>query len=215
MSDRSMETLSVAERMAYSDDRLAGLLERAAEALEYLAGRVKIEPSDAYRLGTLVGELRAYATGRVENPVDAVIDVALGEIGNYRDEWFVAGAPGSAAGSAEVWSTRSERCLHVVGASAVADRLRERLRSNEAAGWSLRPVPPGATPIRVLYEALGARSVATRARGVLVRTSFATVEEVAATPDEALLSSTNFGRGSLEAVRRAIEIVEGRVSDGH
>lgn len=94
-------------------------------------------------LQTLVGKLRAYATGRVGSPVDAVIDAALGEIGNYHDEWFVAGTPRSAAGSAEVWSTRSGRSLHVVGASAAAGRLRERLRSNEAAGWSLRPVPPG------------------------------------------------------------------------
>ena len=215
MTDRSMEILSVAERMAYSDDSLAGLLERAAEALEGLAGRVKIEPSDAYRLGTLVGELRSYAASRVESPVDVAIDEALGEIGNYRDEWFVASAPGGAAGSAEVWSTRSERCLHVVGASAVADRLRERLRSNEAAGWSLRPVPPGATPIRALYDAVNVRGGDARVSTVLARHPFTTVEEVAACPDEALLSFTNFGAKSLKAVRRAIETLEGRVLGGH
>jgi len=199
------------------DVSLAGLLERIADAIEALAGRVEIEPGsvDRYYLGTLVGEIRAYVADVEVDPADVAIDEALGEISGYGGGWFDVGTSGSAAGQAQVWRLLSERSLHVIGASVLAERLRERLRLNEAAGWTLHPVGAGATPIRVLYEALGAGMVVTRARGVLERRLFATVEEVAATPDEALLSFINFGRGSLDAVRRAIEIVEGRVSEGH
>lgn len=185
---------------------LAGLLERIADAIEALAGRVEIgaEPVDRYYLGHLVGEIRAYVADVEVDPVDVAIDEALGKISGYGCGWTDVGTSGSAAGQAQVWDLLSERSLHVVGGSAMAERLRERLRSNEAAGWTLHPVGAGATPIRALYDAVRDGGGDARVSTVLERHPFTTVEEVAACPDEALLSFTNFGAESLKAVRRAI-----------
>jgi len=197
----------------HPDGSLAGLLERIADALEALAGRVAIgaEPVDRTSLGHLVGEIRAYAADVAVDPVDVAIGEALGKIcGSW---WFNAGTRGSAAGQAQVWPLLSERSLHVIGASVMAERLRERLRTNEAAGWTLHPVPAGTTPIRALYEALRREEGGERARTGLVRNSFATVEEVAATPDDALHSFTNIGEKSIAAIRGAIGALEGRCSD--
>ncbi|MHB1762659.1 MAG: hypothetical protein ACYCS4_07970 [Acidimicrobiales bacterium] len=191
-------------------DSLADLLGRIADAIEALAGRVEIggEDNARYQLGILVGQIRAYVADVEVDPVDVAIDEALGEIGNGNG-WCRVGTSGSAAGPAEVCRLVSERSLHVIGASITAERLRERLRSNEAAGWTLHPVPPGATPIRALYEALRREEAGQRARTVLERHCFATVEEVAATPDDALQDFTNIGVRSVAAIRRAVGTVTG------
>lgn len=184
-----------------SEHDLFDVLNRIADAIEALAGG---EEADRFSLGALVGELRAWVSERVEDPVDAAIDEALGKMGRIGDGWSDVGESGSAAGRASVWSDRAAHSLHVVGRSATAERLRERLASNEAAGWTLRPVPSGSTPIQRLYEEIAREGRSTRARRVLEGSPFVTVEEVAAVPDDGLLWFTNFGWGTLAIVRHAI-----------
>ena len=86
----------------------------------------------------------------------------------------------------------------------MAARLRELLTSGAAPGWELHPLPPGQTPLRVLVEPLLAASRGHRFYNLLNRFGFATVEEVAATPEDCLLRLYQGGPKMVSAIRRVL-----------
>lgn len=93
---------------------------------------------------------------------------------------------------------RPGRKVHVVGASDLAERLRELL-GDGFVGWALHPVPATRTLLKVAEPTLGHR-----VHNMLSREGFITIEEVAATPDEALLDLRNLGTKSLNAIHAAV-----------
>lgn len=93
-----------------------------------------------------------------------------------------------------------DRTVLVLGDSDVADRVRTIVAAGAVHSWTLHPLPATSTPLRVLQAALG-----TRYYGLLSSSDYATVEEVNATPDTALLDLRGAGPKFITAVRTAID----------
>jgi hypothetical protein len=102
---------------------------------------------------------------------------------------------------ANVCRVRPGRVLHVIGASLMAGRLRELLADQAAPGWELQQLPPGQTPLHLLLEPLLTVSAGQRYYNLLARTGFVAVEEVAATPDDCLLSLRQAGPKMVAVIR--------------
>jgi hypothetical protein len=115
--------------------------------------------------------------------------------------WVTVGGHGSRWGMASLCRVRPGRILHVIGASTMAERLRELLVGQAAPGWELQPLPPNRTPLHLLAEPLLTVSAGQRFYNLLDRNGFATVEEVAATPDGCLLLLRQAGPKMVAAVR--------------
>lgn len=92
-----------------------------------------------------------------------------------------------------------DHTVHVIGNSAAADRTRRAMAEGAVHGWTLHPLPDTRTPLHVLHPML-----TTRYYGLLSRSDYATVEEVAATPDIALLDLRGAGPKFITAIRAAI-----------
>jgi hypothetical protein len=107
-------------------------------------------------------------------------------------------------GSVEVWPVRPERRLHLVGAGPVADRLRDWIARGRVPGWTLQSVRPSSTPLEALFEPLRQACGNRRLYPPLERLGFVTVEEVEATPDEALLRINGIGQGFIRPIRQAV-----------
>lgn len=103
-----------------------------------------------------------------------------------------------------VFRPRPGRSLHVVGRSPLAEEFRRLLTTGVVPGWTLHPVPPGRTPLDVLVAPLLRRCGHMRFYNLLEREGFASVEEVAATPDECLLELRNSGPKLITTVRAVI-----------
>ncbi len=86
----------------------------------------------------------------------------------------------------------------------MADRIRELLADGLVPGWALLPVPPGRTPLHVLEDPLLAAHGSRRFYNLLDRNGFATVEELAAAPDDCLLSIYQGGLKLVAAVRQIL-----------
>lgn len=86
------------------------------------------------------------------------------------------------------------RRVLVVGRDPLAHELRALLRDS-CAGWELLPLPERQILLEVVEPMLGHR-----AYNMLTRQGFRTVDEVAATPDPALLNIRNLGTKSLAAI---------------
>ena len=110
-------------------------------------------------------------------------------------------------GSVKVWPVRPGRRLHLVGTGPVADRLRDWIARGRVPGWSLQPVRPSSTPLEALFEPLRQACGNRRLYPPLERLGFITVEEVEASPNEALLRITGVGQGSIHPIRRAVAAV--------
>jgi hypothetical protein len=139
---------------------------------------------------------------QLESPEEALTRVtAVFAAGG--EGWVQAGSHGSQHGEAQVCVVH-RRYLHVVGMSPMAWRLRDLVAAGAAPGWALHPVPPGRTPLDRLAEPLLAISGAVRFYNLLLRGGFATVEEVAATPDADLLLLRQVGPAMVAAVRQVL-----------
>jgi hypothetical protein len=120
-------------------------------------------------------------------------------------EWSVSAGTGyQPLGSALVFRPRPARSLHVVGRSPLAGEFRRLITSGAVPGWDLHPVPPGRTKLEVLAGPLLRRTGSRRFYNLLERHGFAYVEEVAATPDECLLTLRNSGPRLIAVVRAVI-----------
>jgi Bacterial RNA polymerase, alpha chain C terminal domain len=138
-----------------------------------------------------------------ESPEQALRRI-VGDLASGDDLWAFAGRNGGPWGYAQICRTGPGRVLHVVGASPMALRLRELLAEGAATGWELHPVRDGRTPLHVLAEPLLALSGATRDYNLLRRNGFATVEELAATPDHCLLRIRHVGPKTVAAVHQVL-----------
>ena len=136
------------------------------------------------------------------------------------DDWVFGRGDDLRYGTLAVCRARPARVLHVVGVGALAECLRVLVDDGGLAGWSLHPVPPGRTPVVSLSEPLLTASGTRRIFNALDRLPFATVEEIAATPDANLRELMNIGTTSLPAIRWAVAQVlpqlekEGKKGDG-
>jgi hypothetical protein len=137
-----------------------------------------------------------------ESPAEALTRVTAAFAAGG-DGWVQAGSRGGPQGEAQVCVV-GRRYLHVVGMSPMASRLRELVAIGAAPGWALHPVPRGRTPVGRLAEPLLAVSGSARFYNLLVREGFATVEEVAATPDDYLLLLRQVGPAMVAAVRQVL-----------
>ncbi len=140
-----------------------------------------------------------------ESPEEALTRLTVDSPSDW-DGWIQVGSRGGQYGEAQVCFIQ-RRYVHVVGASAMAQRLRELLAAGAAPGWALHPVPPGQTPLDLLAGPLLAASGAVRFYNLLLRSGFATAEEVAATPDEYLLDLRQSGPKMVAAVRQVLREV--------
>lgn len=118
--------------------------------------------------------------------------------------WELAGDSEGRWGEAAVCSARPARELHVIGASAIAEQLRELYASGAVSGWTLRWMPESRTPLFHYLDELtaaGPQPGSKRGYNQLDRAGFVYVEEVQACPDTALLDLRNIGETALRAVR--------------
>ncbi len=106
--------------------------------------------------------------------------------------------PDNGTGGRAIVFRRPRHVLHVIGTSKLAEHFRELLRDG-VAGWTLHPMPATQTLLEVAESTLGPR-----AYKLLAREGFTTLEELAATPDEALLELRNLGSKSLDAIHHAV-----------
>ncbi|UJW36888.1 hypothetical protein L3Q67_45295 (plasmid) [Saccharothrix sp. AJ9571] len=123
------------------------------------------------------------------------------------DPWEWAGSPKGQWGLARVCRVMPQRVLHVIGASAMAERLRELLGTGVVTGWSLQPMPPSRTPLadyHAQFRALPQSEGGVRGFKQLTNAGFAFGEEVAACPDEVLLRERNIGPNTLARIRRIV-----------
>jgi hypothetical protein len=82
-------------------------------------------------------------------PEDEVrrIAAAFDEYRSLSERWETAGSSTSRWGSARVCRVRPGRVLHVVGASEMAESLRDLLSRGEVVGWALQPMAETRTPL--------------------------------------------------------------------
>ena len=99
--------------------------------------------------------------------------------------------------------------VHVIGIGTLPAQIRSLLKAGEMPGWQLHRLPEQQTPLEALRSLLISRYY-----GLLHRSDFATVEEVAATPDAGLLAIRNAGPKFLAAVRHASTTLISRGSGG-
>jgi hypothetical protein len=116
----------------------------------------------------------------------------------------VAGWGDQPLGRALVFRVWPARVLHVVGDSPLAAEFRRLLAAGAAPGWDLHPAPAGRTPLHVLAGPLHQRSGSDRFYNLLERNGFATVEEVAATPETCWFDLRNCGTRFVAAVQQVI-----------
>ncbi|MFB8003784.1 AAA family ATPase [Nocardia sp. NPDC056000] len=83
--------------------------------------------------------------------------------------------------------------LHVVGDDRAADECRHLLSDRGLRGWRLHPVPDGETPLVSVCEDIHRITGGDRVYNVLADAGFATIEELAATPIQALRELPNRG----------------------
>ena len=107
-------------------------------------------------------------------------------------------------GRALVFRLWPARCLHVVGDRPLAAEFRRLVTAGAVPGWDLHPVPAGHTPLYVLAGPLHRLSGSDRFYNLLERNGFASVEEVAATPEECWFELRNCGIRFITAVRQVI-----------
>ena len=107
-------------------------------------------------------------------------------------------------GRALVFRPWPARLLHVVGDSPLAAEFRRLLTAGAVPGWDLHPVPAGHTPLYVLAGPLHRLSGSYRFYNLLERNGFASVEEVAATPEACWYELRNCGTRFIAAVRQVI-----------
>lgn len=138
------------------------------------------------------------------DPVNASPEEALREVlREFEDHPYSCSAAAwvcrddGTVGSALVFR-RSGRVSHVIGTGKLAEHFRKLLRDG-VAGWTLHPMPTTRTPLEVAKPTLGHR-----AYHLLTREGFTTLEELAASPDEALLELRNLGTKSLDAIHHAV-----------
>jgi hypothetical protein len=115
-----------------------------------------------------------------------------------------AGWEDEALGHALVFRLWPARVLHVVGGSLLASEFRRLLAVGAVPGWDLHPVLAGHTPLHVLAGPLHRLSGSYRFYNLLERHGFASVEEVAATPEACWLELRNCGTRFIAAVRQAL-----------
>lgn len=94
------------------------------------------------------------------------------------------------------------RRLLVIGEQVLADDGRSALRAGEVPGWELHALPERQRPLHLLQNQLRVQDYRQ-----LERTGFATVEELAATPDRALLDLRGVGTKIVAYVREAIKLL--------
>ncbi len=116
----------------------------------------------------------------------------------------VAGWDDEAPGRALVFRLWPARSVHVVGDSPLAAEFRRLLTAGAVPGWDLHTVPAGHTPLHVLAGPLHRLSGSYRFYNLLERNGFASVEEVAATPEECWFELRNSGIRFIAAVRQVI-----------
>ena len=116
----------------------------------------------------------------------------------------VAGSQDEPLGRALVFRLRPARSLHIVGDSPLAADFRRLLTAGEVPGWDLHPVPAGRTPLRVLAGPLHRLSGSYRFYNLVERNGFASVEEVAAMPQDCWFELRNCGTRFIAAVRHVI-----------
>ncbi|MET9260469.1 hypothetical protein [Amycolatopsis sp. NPDC004079] len=121
--------------------------------------------------------------------------------------WEPAGSDASPWGRAWVCRVGAGRVLHVVGASEMAERLRDLYGSGAVVGWQLQPMAQSRTPLEdyeAEFAAAGQQDGGNRGYGQLRRAGFAFGEEIAACPDDALLRIRNVGPKTLGKIRRIV-----------
>lgn len=139
-----------------------------------------------------------------ESALDALRSLAREFASPRQPLWCPASLRPVASGTAQVFRVRPGQSMHVVGANPLAAELRRLLTAGAEPGWELHPVPGGRTPLHTLAAPLRHLSGNGRFYNLLDRSGFASVEEVAATPDECLMYLRNGGPGLVAAVRQAI-----------
>lgn len=133
-------------------------------------------------------------------PEDALREV-LREFEDHAYSCYSATAwvrPDDGTGGRAIVFRRPRRVVHVLGTSKLAECFRELLRDG-VAGWTLHPMPATRTLLEVAEPTLGHRTY-----NLLTREGFSTLEELAATPDEALLELRNLGPKSLDAIHHVV-----------
>ena len=130
--------------------------------------------------------------------------ILVSELAGSGETSALAGWDEEPLGSALVFRLWPARVLHVVGDSLLAAEFRRLLTAGAAPGWDLHPVPAGHTPLHVLAGSLHSLSGSDRFYNLLERNGFASVEEVAATPDACWLDLRNCGARFIDAVRQVI-----------
>ncbi|UKD50772.1 hypothetical protein L3Q65_00310 (plasmid) [Amycolatopsis sp. FU40] len=121
--------------------------------------------------------------------------------------WETAGSDVSPWGQARVCRVGTGRVLHVVGASEMAERLRDLYSAGAIVGWQLQPMDQSRTPLEEYeseFAAIGKQDGGSRGYHQLRQAGFAFGEEVAACPDEALLKIRNIGQATLDKIRRIV-----------
>ena len=134
-----------------------------------------------------------------ESPEEALLRIVNVLDSGYG--WELAGRHGGQWGRANVCRVRPGRVLHVIGASTMAERLRELLAGQAVPGWELQPLPPSRNPLHLLAEPLLTLPTGRQFYNLLDREGFATVEEVAATPDDCLRLFRQCGPKTVAAIR--------------
>jgi hypothetical protein len=153
---------------------------------------------------TSTGQLRPEEPWGSDSALDALRS-AVSELSSAGQPLsYTAGLRSGDLGTALVFRAWPARSLHVVGASPLAGELRRLIAAGEAPGWELHPVPGERTALNALAVPLLRLSGSHRYFGLLDRSGFGYVEEVAATPDECLLGLRNGGPKFLAAVRQVI-----------
>jgi hypothetical protein len=148
----------------------------------------------------------SWAHTRDPDPIDVGPEEALREVirefENHAYSCYSATAwvPGDGTAGTAMVFRRPRRVLHVIGTSKLAEHFRELLREG-VAGWTLHPMPATRTLLEIAEPTLGHR-----AYKLLTREGFTTLEELAATPDEALLKLRNLGPKALDAIHQAVAI---------
>jgi hypothetical protein len=102
--------------------------------------------------------------------------------------------------------------IHVAGAGALAEEIRTLLRDGHIKGWRLHPVPESRTELKDVVDELKRAGGSNRFYNLLDKAGFATFEEAAATPPEALRAIRNGGERFVEVIRVVAERLYGQTA---